>query len=183
MRVQARAHRRAANRQIVAVHPAPWQCARTSRSSRLTQPENSWPTVSGVASCKCVRPILTMPANSLRFGVQGVAQLSSPRAARCLRRLRGRGNVHGRGKRVVRRLRHVDVVIRMNGFLAAHRAAGNLDGAIGDHLVDVHVGLRAAAGLPDAQREMIVELAGDHFVGGLHDEPWLCRRRVCRGPD
>ena len=39
-----------------------------------------------------------------------------------------------------------------------------------DDFVDVHVGLRAAAGLPDAQREMVVELAGDDFVGGLGDE-------------
>ena len=58
----------------------------------------------------------------------------------------------------------------MDGLLAAHLAAGDFDGAIGDDFVDVHVGLRAAAGLPDAQREMIVELAGDDFVGGLRDE-------------
>ena len=36
-----------------------------SRSSKLTQPENSCSRVSGVASCKCVRPIFTIPANSL----------------------------------------------------------------------------------------------------------------------
>src|SRR5271156_6645087 len=58
----------------------------------------------------------------------------------------------------------------MDGLLAAHFAAGHFYGAIGDHLVDVHVGLGAAAGLPDAQWEMIVELAGDDLVGGLGDE-------------
>src|SRR5208282_2738076 len=87
-----------------------------------------------------------------------------------LPRLRGGGDVHGSGKRVVRGLRHIYVVIRVDGLFAAHRAAGNFDGAIGDDFVDVHVGLRAAAGLPDAKREMRVELPGDDFVGGLRDE-------------
>ena len=53
------------------------------------------------------------------------------------------------------------------GFLLPSVAAGQLDGAVGDDLVDVHVRLRAAAGLPDAQREVVVELAGDDLVGGL----------------
>ena len=56
------------------------------------------------------------------------------------------------------------------GFLLPSCAAGEFDGAIGDHLVGVHVGLRAAAGLPDAKRKLVVEFAGDHFVGGLSDE-------------
>src|SRR2546429_6350325 len=55
-------------------------------------------------------------------------------------------------------------------LLAAHHPARDLDRAVRDHFVDVHVRLRAAAGLPDAQGEMRVELAGDDFVGGLHDE-------------
>ena len=87
-----------------------------------------------------------------------------------LARFRGGGDVHGGGERVVRGLRHVYVVIRVDGLLAAHRAAGDFDGAIRDNFVDVHVGLRAAAGLPDAQRKMLVKLSGDHFVGGLRDE-------------
>ena len=74
------------------------------------------------------------------------------------------------GKGVVGGLRHVDVVVGMNGLFAAHDAAGDFDGAIGDDFVGVHVGLRAAAGLPDAQGEMGVEFAGDDFVGGLDDE-------------
>ena len=53
------------------------------------------------------------------------------------------------------------------GFLEPMYAAGQLDGAVGDHLVGVHVGLGAAAGLPDAQREMVVERSRDHLVGGL----------------
>src|SRR5712691_7280705 len=89
---------------------------------------------------------------------------------------RGGGDVHGRGEGVVGGLRHVDVVVGMNGLLAAHHAAGDLDGAVANHLVDVHVGLRAAAGLPDAQREIAVEFSGDDFVGGLHDELALFER-------
>ena len=109
----------------------------------------------------------------LGLGVDGVVARSlhcrNQRAVHAL----GSRDVHGRGKRVVGRLRHVDVIVGMNGLFAAHHAAGKLDGAIGDDFVGVHVGLRAAAGLPDAQRKMIVEFAGNHFVGGLSDEPRL----------
>ena len=82
----------------------------------------------------------------------------------------GGGDVHGGGEGVVRRLRHVDVVVGMDRLLGSDFAAGDFDGAVGDDLVDVHVGLRAAAGLPDAQRELVGEFAGDDFVGGLDDE-------------
>src|SRR5260370_41607299 len=98
-------------------------------------------------------------------GVERVAKIfySGEEAAR---RFRGGGDVHGGGKRVVGGLRHVHIIIWMNRFLAAHFAASNFDGAVGDDFVDVHVGLRAAAGMPDAQREVLVELSGDDFVGG-----------------
>ncbi len=78
--------------------------------------------------------------------------------------------MHRRGKRVVRRLRQVDVIIRMNQLLRSQFAARQLDGAVGDDFIDVHVGLGAAAGLPDTQGKLVVELAGDDFVRGLHDE-------------
>ena len=42
-----------------------------SRSSRLAQPPNSCPKVSGTASCKCVRPILTTSWNS--FALAAIA--------------------------------------------------------------------------------------------------------------
>jgi hypothetical protein len=69
---------------------------------------------------------------------------------------------------VVRRLAHVDVVVGMDRLLEPI-AAEHLDGAVGDHLVGVHVGLGARAGLPDDEREMIVELAVDHLLRGLDD--------------
>jgi hypothetical protein len=58
----------------------------------------------------------------------------------------------------------------MDRLLRAENAARHLDGAIGDHLVHVHVALRAAAGLPDAQREVVVELAGGDLIRGADDE-------------
>ena len=57
----------------------------------------------------------------------------------------------------------------MHRLLGAELAAEQFVGAVGDHLVEVHVGLGAGAGLPDHQREMIVELALDHLAGGADD--------------
>ncbi|MNJ54621.1 hypothetical protein D3C77_500700 [compost metagenome] len=79
--------------------------------------------------------------------------------------------VHGGGEAVVGALRAVDMIVGMHRAFAAALAAGQFVGASGDHLVDVHVALRAAAGLPDHQRELVVVLAGQHFVGGLLDQP------------
>ena len=74
-----------------------------------------------------------------------------------------RGHVHGRRERVVRALRAVDVVVRVH-----ERLAQQLIGAVGNDLVDVHIRLRAAAGLPDGKREVAVERAvKDLVTGGL----------------
>ncbi|VVN25767.1 hypothetical protein PS631_04625 [Pseudomonas fluorescens] len=92
----------------------------------------------------------------------------------CLRR----GNVHRGGEAIVRALRAVDVIIRVYRRLAAAALAGQLVGAPGDHFIDVHVALGAAAGLPHDQRELLVQLAIEHFVGGLFDQPGDIRRQV-----
>src|ERR1700685_355070 len=57
----------------------------------------------------------------------------------------------------------------MNRRLGAALAAKRFVGAVGDHLVEVHVGLGAGAGLPDHKRKMIVELAVDHLARGADD--------------
>src|SRR3954453_4109075 len=57
----------------------------------------------------------------------------------------------------------------MHRFLAAELAAEHLAGAIGDHLIEVHVALGAGAGLPYHQRKVIVELALDHLACGAGD--------------
>ena len=63
------------------------------------------------------------------------------------------GNVHHGRERVVGGLAMINVVVRMDRLLRAHHAAGELDRAIGDDLVGVHVGLGAGAGLEDDKRE------------------------------
>ena len=81
------------------------------------------------------------------------------------------GDAHTRGEDVVGRLRLVDVVVgrqveRVVGELAAMQQLR----AVGDHLVDVHVGLRARAGLPDVQRELVVPLAAGDLIDHAHDQ-------------
>ncbi len=78
--------------------------------------------------------------------------------------------MHRRREGIVRRLRQVDVIVGVDWFLRPHLTARQLDGAVGDDFVDVHVGLRPAASLPDPQRELIVELAGNDFVDSFDDE-------------
>ena len=80
------------------------------------------------------------------------------------------GDVHSSRKGVVGRLRHVDVVVWMDRLLAAQHAAGKFDRAIRDHFVGVHVGLSAAPGLPNAQREVFVKFARDNFITSLDDQ-------------
>src|SRR5688572_15776983 len=81
-----------------------------------------------------------------------------------------RRNVHRGWKRVVRRLAPVDVIVRMDRLFGAHLAAGHLDRAVGYDFVRVHVRLRAAAGLPDEEGEVLVKLAVDHLIRGSDDE-------------
>src|ERR1044072_2440908 len=66
----------------------------------------------------------------------------------------------------------------MDRLLASHNAAGNLNRAVRDYFVGVHVGLRAAAGLPNTQGKVIVELSFNHFITSLHDELRLVVRQL-----
>src|SRR5580704_5601866 len=58
----------------------------------------------------------------------------------------------------------------MNRFLRSHHATGEFDSAIRDHFVDVHVGLRAGAGLPDPKRKLLSEETVNHFARRLFDQ-------------
>ncbi len=78
------------------------------------------------------------------------------------------GDVHGRRNHVVGRLAEVDVVVRVDDAVT-DALAHNLRGAVGDDLVGVHVRRRARPGLEHVDGELVVELAGDDFVGGLDD--------------
>ena len=48
------------------------------------------------------------------------------------------GNVHGSGIAIIARLRSVNMVIRMNGFVS-ECSSHNLDGSIGDNLIGIHI--------------------------------------------
>src|ERR1700735_3710453 len=81
-----------------------------------------------------------------------------------------RCDVHRRGERIVRRLRHVDVIVRMNWCLAPERRTCELTTAVGDHLVYIHVELRTAARHPYVQREHVMMLASEDLITGLDNQ-------------
>ena len=78
-------------------------------------------------------------------------------------------------ERVVRGLRHVDVVVRMHEVffcdfsLVAEVTVDNFGGAVGNHFVHVHVGLRARARLPNGEREVAAELTLENVLASLSD--------------
>ena len=78
-------------------------------------------------------------------------------------------HVHRRGKDIVRRLAAIDIVVGMHPPAVAPRAAEDLRGTVGKHFVDVHVGLRAGAGLPDREWKFAVVPSGKSFVGCGYD--------------
>ena len=70
-----------------------------------------------------------------------------------------RCDVHRRRDRVIRALRHIGVIVRVQDLFACDLVA-----AVRDDLVDVHVRLRAAARLPDREWEVLRKLARDDLV-------------------
>ena len=57
-------------------------------------------------------------------------------------------HVHGGRVRVVGRLTHVHVIVRVHGLPAPDDATTEFDRTVRDHLVGIHVGVRARSGLP-----------------------------------
>ena len=111
-----------------------------------------------------------------RLGVERRAQARERGQQRAVDLLERR-DVHDRRKHVVRRLAAIDVVVRMDRLLRADDAARELDRAVGDHLVGVHVRLRAGAGLEHDQRKFAVPAAVDDFLRRAHDQVRLVRRQ------
>ena len=123
-----------------------------------------------------------MSAKASALPRERVAQRRDRAAAAAMHERLDGGDVHRRREHVVRRLAAVDVVVRMHEARLADAAPPSSSrGAVGEHLVHVHVGLRARAGLPDDERELAVVLAGEHLVGGGDDGVGLLRGRACRG--
>ena len=104
----------------------------------------------------------------LRFVFQRLIQAGKSRV-QPVGDLLGRGDMHGCGERVVGRLAEIDMIVGVDRALRANGAAEHFARAVGDHLVQIHVGLGAGAGLPHDQREMAIERAGDHLVGRRGD--------------
>ena len=65
---------------------------------------------------------------------------------------------------VVGRLAHVHVLVRVQVLVFAALVTEQFEGAVGDHLVGVHVRRGAGAALDDVHDEFIVILAGDDLV-------------------
>ena len=134
-------------------------------STWRAQAANSWPSVTGTASIMWVRPTLTMSSHSAARAASDACSVPQ-RRDQALHRLDG-GDVHHGRETVVGGLAAIDVIVRMHRRARAARLAEHFVGAVGDHLVGVHVGLRAGAGLPHRQREFVVPLAvGDLARGG-----------------
>ena len=68
-----------------------------------------------------------------------------------------RREMHHRRKAVVRRLRAIDVVVRVDRLARSEGMPQQLVGPVGDHLVGIHVRLGAGSRLPDRQGEVVVE--------------------------
>ena len=103
---------------------------------------------------------------SLRL--EGLGQMGERRLQIFGHRPIGR-QVNGRRDDVVRGLTGVDVVVGMDRCLRAHLATQQLDGAVGDDLVGVHVGGGPRAGLEDVERKMIVVGPPSHLSRRLTD--------------
>ena len=126
------------------------------------QPEASWPSVIGIASIRCVRPVLHDAGPLLLLLAQHAAQVLerrqqiSPRAAH-------RAHVDRARNHVIAALAHVDVIVRMHGLPSVWLAR------CGDHLVDVHVGAGAAARLVHVERKLVPMFAGGDLSRRLVD--------------
>ena len=162
-RVDARAHRRAAQRQLI-------QAAAGALELPANRLKHSAPAGDLLREADG-RGILQMGAPDLdavpvgllqtEAGCDHVVQSRKQPPAQLLHR----GNVHGRGKRVVGTLGHIHGIVGVKQLLPRQRVA-----PVGDHLVDVHVGLGAAAGLPDGQGKFLVQLSRGDLVAHPRDQ-------------
>ncbi len=84
----------------------------------------------------------------------------------------------GGGVGVVGRLRHVDVVVRVEMAILALGVAEQLQGDVGDHLVGVHVGRGAGPALDHVHHELVVEFAANDARAGINDRLVLLGRQM-----
>src|SRR5690606_25045377 len=74
-------------------------------------------------------------------------------------------NVHTGWIGIVRRLRFIDIVIWLEDeFTFADFTSGKYLRTIGNHLINVHIGLRPRTRLPDDQRELVVQFTLQNLI-------------------
>ena len=102
------------------------------------------------------------------FGFQNPVQVLQGHQQIALDRFQS-GQVHGGGNHVVAGLPHVDVVVGMHGMAIADFPAQEFVGAIGKHLIGVHVGGGSRTGLEDVHHKLVIQLTFHHLFGGFFD--------------
>jgi hypothetical protein len=123
--------------------------------------------------------VLQMGAADLDDAAERGGFFLQRRAQRAQRRQELPGNagsrrdMHRGGEDVVGRLAEIDLVIRMHQPFRTAHTAEQFRSAVGEHLVHVHVALRAGTGLPYRQYELPVMLACQYFIRRLHDSAGL----------
>jgi hypothetical protein len=115
---------------------------------------------------KLVHLLLESVPEAAERGEEGVLELEDS------------GDVHNSREGVVGGGGAVDVVVGVNGLLAAHLPSEDLNGAIADDFIGVHVGLGAGAGLPDNQGEVVDQLEVGNLLSSLLDS--LADLGVCK---
>ena len=139
-------------------------------ASCAAQAPNSWAKVSGIASIRCVRPVLTTPRSDSRLALDRLAQVLQRRQQVLVHGEFGADADRGRDH-VVGTLAEVDVVVRVHLRLSGAR------GEVRDHLVRVHVARGAGAGLVHVDGKMRVVVAVRHFQRRLADRRGLRLRQ------
>ena len=139
----------------------------SSSASVAPHAANSCPTVIGTASCSWVRPTFGTDQNSRTSPgslgeVRRTAVESPSSAASRLSFTRRRIDVVGA-------LAAVHVVERMHLVVAAGGQAQQLERAVGDHLVGVHVRRRAGPALDHVDDELVVEKPVAHVLACVVD--------------
>ena len=148
-----------------------------SRSIRLAQPPISCPTVSGVASIRCVRPILTTSANSLALASM----------AWCTRRTAGISALFMRSAAAMCMavgkvsFEDCDMFTSSLGWMGFFEPSTPPASSMARLEITSLAFMLVCVPLPVCQMrsgKLVVELAGDHFVGRLRDQARLFRRQL-----
>ena len=178
MRIQPRPHRRPANRQIVQPiqhHLQPLDVAIEQRSPAAKFLSNG----QGHSVLQMRAPNLHHRVKFLSLRRNRIPHRLDRRNQKILHPFRRR-NMHRRRKRIVRRLRHIHMIVRMHRLLRSHLSARNLNRAIRDDLIHIHIGLRARPRLPNPQRKLVIQLPRNHFVRRQRNELRLIRSKFAQ---